>query len=195
MISLIFIPLFCLCYFYKIDAFKVYGCLAISVSTKEEFDNYKIESIREYKNFNFKQDKSKELKELRFFIKDLIKKYDTINGAKIHFDSKSNYNTFITVINMLNEEKVSTWAYCKDDIYVLSSPKPKPKPKPANLESIEYFSCGYYEQNKLYFLERERERQFQHIVSLYKKYWIIFLGYFGLVLLNIFALVKFNKNR
>ncbi|MGO4772291.1 hypothetical protein ACEN2I_11555 [Flavobacterium sp. W22_SRS_FK3] len=85
------------------------------------------------------------------------------------------------------------WAHYEDDIYVLSSPKPKPRQ--SNLEKIKYFSCGYYEENKLYFLEMERERQFHYIVSVYKKCWIIFLGYFGIVLLNIFGLVKFNKNQ
>ena len=189
MISLVLIPFFCFYHFYKTDAFKVEGCLAISVSTKEEFQNYKIKSLRKYKNFSFKQDKSEELKELRFFVRDIVKKYDTINGAKIHFDSKTDYNTFISVINVISEEKVPLWAHYKDDIYVLSSPKP------TNLKTIEYSTCGYYEANKSYFLEMERERQFQYIVSLYKKYRIIFLGYFGILLLNIFVLVKFNKNQ
>ncbi|MCI9844060.1 hypothetical protein [Flavobacterium pectinovorum] len=193
MISLVLIPFFCFYYFYKTDAFKVEGCMAISVSTKEEFENYKVKSLRKYKDFDFKQDKTEALKELRFFVRDLLQKYDTINGAKIHFDSKTDYNTYIGVINIIYEEKAQLWIHYKDDIYVLSSAKPKPDR--TDLETIKYHSCRYYEENKLYFLEQERERQFQFIVSLYKKYWIIFLGYFGIVLLNLFRLVKFNKNQ
>jgi len=194
MISLIFIPLVCFYHFYKTDAFKVYGCLSFSVSNKEEFEKYKIKDLRKYRTFAFEDKKSQEiqqLKELRFFVRDLLKKYNTINGAKIHFGTKTDYNTFVSVINIMNEEKVFTWVLFENDIYAFSSAKPKP----TNRKSFEYFTCGYYEENKLYFLELERERQFQYIVSLYKKYWIIFLGYFGLVLLNIFTLVKFNKNK
>ncbi|WP_417939812.1 hypothetical protein [Flavobacterium sp. RS13.1] len=193
MISLVLIPLISVIYFFKTDSFKVDSCLAISVSTKKEFENYKIESLRKYKTFKFKKDNFKELKELRFFVRDVLKKYDTINGAKIHFDSTSDYNAFISVINIIVEEEAVLWAYYKDDIYVLASPKPKPKP--SNLKPIKYFSCGYYEANKSYFLEMERKRQFQYTISLYKKYWIILLSYFGIILLNIFTLVKFNKNQ
>ncbi|WP_163398978.1 hypothetical protein [Flavobacterium fluviatile] len=192
MISLVLIPLFCFYHFYKTDAFKVEGCLDISVATKEEFEKYRIKDLRKYKDFSFKQDKSEELKELRFFVRDLVRKYDTINGAKIHFDSKTDYNTFISVINLIVEEKVELWTHYKDDIYVLSVSMPKPTKFSG---TIKYFSCGYYEANKSYFLEMEKEKQFQYIVTLYKKYWIIFMGYFGILLLNIFSLVKFNKNQ
>lgn len=194
MISLIFIPLFCFYHFYKTDAFKVYGDLAISVSTKEEFENYKIESLRKYKTFNLEQEKYEELNELRklrFFVRDLVKKYDTINGAKIHFGSKTDYDTFVSVINIMFEEKVRIWVPYKNEIYVLSSAKPKP----TNSKSVEYFTCGYSEANKDFWLRQEEEKKHAYLISLYKKYWMLFLGYLGLVLINIYALVKFNKNK
>ena len=87
-------------------------------------------------------------------------------------------------------EKVPTWAPYGDDIYVLASAKPKPK-----RNSIHMYSCYYGETNKEYFLDKEKERQAQYVLALFKRYWFLFLGYFGIVFLNIFTLVKFNKNR
>ncbi|WP_264525157.1 hypothetical protein [Flavobacterium sp. N502536] len=193
MISLILIPLFCFYHFYKVDAFKVYGVLDIYlVPDKEEFEKYKIKDLRKYKDFIFNGDKTQELKlqELRYFVRDLVKKYDTVNGAKIHFGSKTDYNTFVNVIDILKVEKVPTWAPYRDDIYVLASAKPKPK-----RNSTHMYGCYYGEANKEYFLDKEKERQSQYVLALFKRYWFLFLGYFGIVFLNIFTLVKFNKTR
>lgn len=38
-----------------------------------------------------------------------------------------------------------------------------------------------------------KKKEFQK--SFFKQQWIVFLGYFGIVLLNVFALIKFNKNQ
>jgi len=193
MISLVLIPLFCLYHFFKVDAFMVYGSLNLMVPDKEEFEKYKIADLRKYKRFNFNDVKLKELdkiKELRFFVRDIVKKYDTINGAKIHFGSKTDYDTFVNVINLVAEEKVPTWALFGNDIYVLTSPKPKP-----NKNNYRVITCGYYEANKDFWLKEDKERERAYNLSLYKKSWLIFLGYLGIVLLNIFALVKFNKNK
>ena len=205
LISLVFIPLFCLVYFYNINAFKVYGSLDISlVSDKEEFEKYKIKDLRKYKDFIFNGEKTQELKlqelklqelklqELKFFVRDLVRKYDTINGAKIHFGLKTDYNTFVNVIDILTTEKVPTWAPFKDDMYVLASGKPKQK------EDHRFF-CGtgaYSEKNTLRIEEENRKKElFIFQVSFLRQQWIIFLGYLGILFLNIFTLVKFNKNK
>jgi len=195
MISLVLISVLCFYHFYKVDAFKVYGSLDISlVPNKEEFEKYKVKDLRKYKDFVFNGEKTQELKlqELRFFVRELVKEYDTINGAKIHFSSKADYNTFVNVIDILTVEKVPTWAPYKDDIYVLTSAKPKHK-------QDHRFICGtiaYSRENTLR-MEEENKKKELHIfqVSFLREQWILFLGYLGIVFLNIFALVKFNKNK
>ncbi|WP_394774168.1 hypothetical protein [Flavobacterium sp.] len=194
-ISLIFIRLLCLYYFYKVDAFKVYSSLEFFLPNKDELEKYKVEDLRKYKIFKFEDNKLKEeqeLKELRFFVHDLVKKYDTINGAKIHFGSKTDYDTFVSVISIMSDENVPTWALFKDNMYVLANAKPRPKKDRG-------FVCGngkYSEINTLRMQEENRKKEL-HIfqISFLKQQWIIFLGYLGIVVLNIFASVKFNKTR
>lgn len=193
MISLVLIPLFCFYHFYKVDAFKVYGSLNFSVSNKGDFEKYKVEDLRKYKVFYFNGEKSQELrqlKELRVFAKDMIKKHDTINGAKIRFGSKTDYDTFISVINIMSEEKMPTWALFSDNLYALANPKPK-------LTKKHSFLCGtnaYSVKRTLQMQEENRKKELDIFqASFFKQQWILFLAYFILVLLNIFALVKFNK--
>jgi hypothetical protein len=194
-ISLVFIPLLCLYYFYKVDAFKVYNYLEFFVPNKEEVVKYKVEDLRKYKIFKFEDNKLKEerkLKELSLFVHNLIKKYDTINGAKIHFGSKTDYDTFVSVISIMSEENVPTWVLSGDNIYVLANAKPNPK-------QYRGFICGngkYSKMNSLTMEEENRKKELQIFqLSFLKQQWIIFLGYLGLVFLNIFTLVKFNKTK
>ncbi|MGE6354410.1 hypothetical protein ACQKCJ_11120 [Flavobacterium sp. NPDC079362] len=194
-ISLVFIPLLCLYYFYKIDAFKVYSSLEFFLPNKDELEKYKVEDLRKYKIFKFEDNRSKEqqkLKELKFFVHDLVRQYDTINGAKIHFGSKTDYDTFVSVISMMSEVNVPTWALFKDNIYVLANAKPRPKKDRG-------FVCGNGKYSKMNSLRMEEENQKKELqvfqLSFLKQQWIIFLGYLGIVVLNIFTLVKFNKTR
>jgi len=194
MISLVLIPLLCLSYFYKVDAFKVYSSLEFSVPAKQYFEKYRVGDLREYRVFNFNDKKSKQeeqLSELRFFARDIVKKYDTINGAKIQFGSKTDYDTFVSVINIMIEENMPTWGLFNDhEIYALGNAKPK-------LNRKQSFVCGtstYSKENTIRMQEENRRKELQIFqVSFLKEQWIIFLGYLGLVFLNIFTLVNLNK--
>ncbi|WP_281232079.1 hypothetical protein [Flavobacterium gelatinilyticum] len=175
MISLVLIPLFCFYHFYKVDAFKVYGSLDFSVPNKGDFEKYKVADLRKYKVFDFNEKKSKELRklnELKFFARDLVKRYDSVNGAKIHFGSTTDYGTFIGVINILYEEKVPTWGLFSDNLYVMGNRKPKPR------ESG--FICGtgiYSKENTLRIQEENRKKELQIFqIHFLKQQWIIFLG-------------------
>lgn len=192
MISLVLIPLFCLYHFHKSEAFKTYGALDFSVPDKEDFERYKFEDLRKYKVFNFNNQKSKEeqkLKEFRLFTRDLVKHYDTINGAKIQFGPKTDYGTFVNVIDIVSEEKVPTWALFNNNMYVIGSAKPKKRG----------FVCGTTEYSlRNSRLMKEEYSKIAVVVfqkSFLKQQWLILLGYLGIVLINIFSLVKFNKNQ
>ncbi|MFC0776534.1 hypothetical protein [Flavobacterium sp. HJSW_4] len=192
MISLVLIPLFCLCHFDNIEAFKTYGALDFGLPNKEDFEKHRVGDLRKYKIFNFNNQKSKEeqkLKELRFFTRDLVKQYDTINGAKVQFGPKTDYDTFVSVIDIVSEEKVPTYVLFNNYMYVIASAKPKKRG----------FVCGtteYFLRNSRLIEEENREKELNVFqISFLKQRWPILLGYFGIVLINIFALVKFNKNK
>ncbi|MBE8728020.1 hypothetical protein [Flavobacterium hungaricum] len=195
MISLVLIPLFCLYHFYKIDAFKVYSSISVSFPSKEgDIKKEGIEKIRKYKLFRFNSEKSKEksqLKELRFFVRDLYKKYDTINGAKVHVGAKVDYDTYVEIINIALEETEANWVQFDNDMYILG----RTKPKKTYSGKIHLITCGYEAVNKEYFLEQERKAQLERNIALLKKNWILFLGYFCLSIVNIFALVRLNRHR
>jgi len=185
MISLVFIPLFCLIYFYRTDTFKVYGALEFGlVPDKQTFEKYKVPVLRNYTTFNFEKNRSlevKKLNQLKKFLKELVRTSDTINGAKIHFGPKTDYNTFVNVIEILRIQKVPTWAPYKDDIFALANKK---------IKNTRSFICG----TRSIIVEEEREFTWLQL-NFFKNHWILFIGYLSIVALNIFALVKFNKNR
>jgi hypothetical protein len=195
MISLVFIPVLCLCYFYKNDVFKVYGELNISlVPNKESLEKYSISKLRKYRVFNFNGNESVErekLNELKFFLRKLVIEKDTIIGIRTHFGPKTSFDVFVDVFDILETEKAPTFAPYKDDIYIIASSK---NAKKAAKRSM---NCGTMEASRINYLKyQELEKQKSNIIfmnSFFKQRWILFLGYFGIVLLNIFALIKFNK--
>lgn len=192
MISLVLIPLFCFYHFYKVDAFKVYGAVDLSIPDSSQ-EKMLLEVKRNYRKFDFNNPKQQEIKrinDLRFFVRDLVKNDDTINGAKIHFGLKTDYDTFVSIIDLIAEENIQSWFFVKNDIYVLGSAKLKP-----NKNFIPIITCGYVNVNKDRWEEEQKETERKYLMLLYKQNWILFAGYFGILLLNIFALVKFNKNQ
>lgn len=200
MISLIFIPLLCIVFFYKTDSFTVYGGMDLTLSDQESFLEYKVSSLRKYKEFDFKGSKSNEkknLNELQFFLRKLVKESDTINGAKVHLGTKTHYDVFINVIDIIETEKVPTWGLFKNDFYILGSNN-KPKIDKSKI-TVTRMNCGtseFMREENLRMQEyRRAEEELQFQISFFKKQWILFVGYLGIVLLNIFTLVKFNKNR
>lgn len=199
-ISLVFIPLLCLYYFYKVDAFKVYHSIELYVPVGNEFEDYKFLTLRKYKVFNFDGSRleNNRLNEMKLYLRELRIEKDTINGIKMHFGIKSHYQTFITSLDILAEEDAPTWITNKNDIYILGSNNTYKKVE----DTIEHhtMNCGtgdlmrqqvYWEQKA-----KKEEEEYNFQVSFFKqKATILFSGYLALVLLNIFALVKFNKTR
>ncbi|SNR65058.1 hypothetical protein [Flavobacterium sp. ov086] len=201
MISLVFIPLFCFYHFYKVDAFKVYSGIELGLPYEDVFEKYKFSTLREYKVFEFngsELDGTKDLNQMKLYLRMLRTNKDTINGVKIHFGSQTYYETFIRTIDIIAEEEAPTWIINNNDIYILGSSNTFKKVK----DTIEYHTmdCGTGElmaKQRRWELENKREEEekaFQ--ISFFQNKWkILSLGYLGLVFLNIFALVKFNKSR
>lgn len=193
MISLVCIPLLCLYFLYKNDSFKVYGALKYYLRDDGKCGSQYPVS-RKYKVFSFDNTEELEkykLEKLQFSLRELKKESDISNGIKIHFGEKTNYAIFIKVIDLLYIEDMPTWQPDKDNIYVSIGDK--------GIKKMQYFICGTSEAstiNSLKYQELEKEKSnLIFMNSFFKQQWIIFLGYFGIVFLNIFALIKFNKRK
>lgn len=200
MISLIFLPLFCFYHFYKVDAFKIYGGMKLDLPYKDLFHEYKISTLRKYKVFDFdgKMSEKNKLEEMAFYLKDLKVRRDTVNGIQIHFGPKANYQTFISSIEILTVEDAPTWVINDNDIFVIGSSNTPKKRK--NSAVTNTMNCGTMEvmRQNAYWDHKAKKEEEEHNfrISFFKEKWkLIFLGYVGLVFLNIFLLVKFNKNQ
>ncbi|WP_343695366.1 hypothetical protein [Flavobacterium sp.] len=194
MISLVLIPLFCLYHFYRVEAFKVYHSIDISLPDSNQKKALLVIK-RNYHVFvlNNTEDLEKtKLNDLQLALRKMKREHDTINGIKIHLGNEMSYEVYIKVLDFFAIEKMPIFIQNDNDFLVFMMPKPKPK---KDLKRIVAFKCSYEEVNREYFLEQARKRKLQHDLALYKKNWILFFAYFGIVVLNIFALVKFNKNQ
>ena len=195
MISLVLIPLLCLWFFYKNDSITVYASFDFGFIPDSVFLKKEIPNLRKYKEFSFNNSElleHKKLRELKVSLRKLKKDNDTINGIKIHFGKNANYAIFFETLEILTIEGMPIYYPYRNDIWVLVNPKPKPSKYKKN---ILLMNCGYYEANKDYWLKMEQEAEREKQYFLFKKYWVLFLGYFGIVVLNIYALIKFYKRK
>ncbi|TDW47337.1 hypothetical protein EV144_105359 [Flavobacterium sp. 270] len=193
LISLIFIPLLFLLHFYQTDYLHDIKGLDVNFRNNESFITNKVKDLRKYKVFAFERSikyNNDSLNKLRFSLKKLRRDNDTINGIRVHFGKKMDYEVFVEVVDILYTENISTWMLYNDDIWIFE------RPKREDVETIKekaQKSCICYIDHS--WGKRQREEEYRKLQDNYKNYWILFLGYFGIVLLNIFALVKFNKNK
>ncbi|MRX67734.1 hypothetical protein SAMN06265349_105106 [Flavobacterium resistens] len=201
MISLVFIPLFCFYHFYKVDAFKIYNAIELGMPNKSDFEKYKVAALRNYRVFSFdgsNLDGNTKLNEVKLYLRKMVVDKDTVNGAKIHFGSKTYYETFIRIIDIIDEEKAPTWTINNNDIYILGSRISYKEVKDTTKHYRMNCDTGaIMAKQRLWMRKNEREEEecnFQ--VSFFKQKWrSLSLGYLGLVILNIIVLVKLNKTK
>lgn len=195
MISLVLIPLVFLLYFSKNYSFPVTKGLEVSFKNKESFISNKIKGLREYKVFTFNQSidcNRNSLNKLRLSLKKMKNNLDTVNGIRVHLGKKLSYEVFVEIIDMLYTENISTWMLYNDDIWVFIIPPFKNEVLIKEKKKItKYCGCVYVEE----FEKEKKEEENKRIIDSYKKNWIVFPAYLGIVLINIFTLVKFNKNQ
>ncbi|MES2544397.1 MAG: hypothetical protein V4548_05895 [Bacteroidota bacterium] len=204
MISLVLLPLLCLYYFYGNRAFTTNQSFQLTLNDtvfienpkKEMFGNDLYNPKRDYKsiilNGSEELDKNK-LKEARFEINQIYNSKDSIKGIKFVFGNKAIYKTFVEVLDVLTIDNVEYLTY-PNEIYVLYVPKHHSGKVTKGKIGFGLRTCGIGEYGD-YYNEKRREEEFKLFLSYYKQKWQILLAYLGIVILNIFALVKFNKNR
>lgn len=206
MISLVLIPLFCVQSLINNKSLVVYSSLYIEyVDTLKQpiwtIHDEKIFSLDDYlarRNFRLitlngpeRLDKIK-IKNGASMIRKIAKENDSVTGVKFSFGNKTTYNSFVGVINMLADVKAKNYVADKDDIYFFNIP---PRPHVYSIAPPAIYICGYAEVNAEYFAEREKQRELQFLINCFSDKWYLFLTYFGIVLLNVFAFIKHNRQR
>lgn len=196
-ISLVILPLLCFWFIFTRGYLKEYGSYNYAIdekfSKKSIKENPKLilrNNIVYSFNSSIENEKSK-LHRFQLDLKRLHKSNDSINGFKIHFGKQMKYEVFIRVLDILAIEGTNTFYQLDNDLYVLGNKKEK-NTKPLGFKLL---TCGYYEANKDFFAEQERKANWQLFIKNLKHYKIVFFAFLGIMILNIFSLLKFNRNR
>jgi hypothetical protein len=201
MISLLLIPVLCL-WFIKYNRYlnKDYS---VSISLTESYmipDTSKVNEFipiypkRKIENYifngDFKSD-NLQLKKVRERIKKLYKDNDSINAVKILFGKRMKYKTYVNILDGLFIDKVPSFVINSNFIYVVNFP---PKHKKHNLKISNLMKCGYGSANEDYWAEQARKKALKLFIKNIKQFWQIPVALLGIIILNIYTLIKFNKN-
>lgn len=205
MISLVLLPFLCLYYFYENKFFEEERAMNLGFVDKESFEEFKKKNVfpipRNYKEFVFNNSielEKDKLEQIQLSVRELKKTNDTINGVKIHLGKKTTYAVFIRLMDILGvEEEMPMYSLYKDDLWVLMPNKSKMQKE--KKEENNRVNCGtqavmWAEAMRLEEIKKGNEKQ-EFKDSFFKDILPILLAFLGIVILNIFALVKFNKNR
>jgi hypothetical protein len=120
-------------------------------------------------------------------VRKLILSKDTVNGIKFHFGKKSEYWTFIKVLDILAKEKAEFYVPYKNDIWFAN---PKPRKINKNLIVIEPFHCGLS-----YNYTNESEKiNWKEIRELIKKYFLPLIAYLFMLIFTIKRIYKLHRN-
>jgi len=210
MISLVLLPILFLCYLNSHKSFEEQGSMNLGLPDKGSMEQMKKEypliEQRNYKVFTFNGSLDMEKKTLAKFQKSL-KKFnhikDTINGIKLRFGKQMKYEVFIRILDIISIEMTPTYIpYEQELIIVNSAPSDIERQRKRDKEKYgkrTQMNCGtqaYMNKQRRFNEEQMRliaNENFQK--SFLNKHWYLFLAYIGIVVLNFYVLIKFNKNR
>ena len=168
------LPILCVIYLKNNDAFTNYGSIKLYTWNGKDFEP-EITQFLNSKKFtvdnltgNTNSDKVK-LNDAEQKIKKLIISKDSINGIKFHFEKKSEYWTFVKVLDILESEKAKFYVPYKNDIWFTNPRQPK--------KEIKTFVCGtpYF---SIIIDERDSKIEYQKIIELAKTYYLSIIAYF-----------------
>ena len=111
LISLVCLPILCICYFENHNVFQKYGAMVIVTADKESLEkwselsgkNHNVELFRRYKDVSFSgrfaADKIT-LDKISLLIRQLITENDTVNGIRVSFGDHATYAEFVSVLDV-----------------------------------------------------------------------------------------------
>ncbi|MGO4773732.1 hypothetical protein ACEN2I_18925 [Flavobacterium sp. W22_SRS_FK3] len=189
LISIILLPLFCILYLKTNNAFTNYGSLELQTWNGKDFEP-EITNFLNTKKFstvtltgNISSDEAK-LNIAEKEIKKLILSKDSINGIKFHFETKSEYWTFVRVLDILESKKAKFYLPYKNDIWFANPREPKKK--------IKTFICGT--KYSTFFLdERESKTKSLKIIEIVKKYYLPIIVYILMIVFTFRKIINEKK--
>ena len=143
-ISLFFIPVFCLVFWYKAGVFKKESCIDIAFPGESLTNRNLLPFKRNYQFFNFNNTEKVELenlKKLQIVLRELNRENDTINGVQIHLGNKVAYEVYVRILDILAIEQMPNYEQYNNDFFVLMLPKPKID---KNVREITPLTCGLW---------------------------------------------------
>ncbi|CCB70001.1 Hypothetical protein FBFL15_1955 [Flavobacterium branchiophilum FL-15] len=172
------LPILCILYLKNINAFKQYSSIDIHIWDGKEYHKEITTFLKSKKIYHVnltgdnKTDKIK-LNNAEKTINKLIISNDSLIGVKFHFEKKSEYWTFIRVLEILAIEKAEFYLLYKNDIWFANPSKPKPNKNP-----IRMMTCSY---RPIHINRNERENQLLNIEEIEKKYYLPIIAYLLLI--------------
>jgi len=127
-ISLIFLPLFCLVYLKQNKAFVHYSAMDIAVWSPDWNSRLPkrlqrdFPPVRNYLRINLDGNEISDNARLDFAhleIRKMLASGDTERGIDFHFGNTAKYQAFITALDICQTENAGTYIPYKDDIYVI----------------------------------------------------------------------------
>ena len=210
MISLVLLPLLMLYFFSSNKSFVKETAMVLGLPNKEEIpqmlQNVPCITQRNFKEFKLNGTLETEKDNLQKFqsdLKKLNKIHDTVNGIKLHFGKQMKYEVFIRVLDILTIENTPTYIPIKNDLLIVNG-------APSDIKKAnEIWEKEHGKHTKLFCGTQDamnRQKEFDELnqklianeefqKSFFNNHWYLFLAYFGIVLLNLFVLIKFNRNR
>jgi hypothetical protein len=194
LISIILLPIICILHLKSIDAFTHYGVMNFQMWDGKE-ENIGTKGISEFLNSkkytivnltgNNNSDKTK-LNIAEKNVRKLILSNDSVSGIKFHFGEKSEYWTFIRVLDILANEKAKFYVPYKDDIWFTN---PKPRKINKNLKHIKPIYCGY----RPYYINESESIKWGEIKEIVSKYYLSIIAYLLMLVFTIKRIYKLRR--
>ncbi|NMH24520.1 hypothetical protein [Flavobacterium solisilvae] len=192
-------------YFSSKKAFKVEGGFDLELPSKKTIisikENYPFIEQRNKIIFSFNSSLKSEDENIKKFQKALNQfnhKKDTVNSINVYFGKQMQYEVFIKILEIAEIEKTPTYMVYKNELLITNISSSEIEKTNSENKSTT-MNCGtqdYIRKQKLYNDEQNRlleNEKFQK--SFFKKHWYLFLALSVLALINLYFLIKFNRNR
>jgi uncharacterized protein YktA (UPF0223 family) len=190
LISIILLPICCILYLKSIDAFTHYGSIDLYAWNGKDFKKETIQFLnsKKFKIINLTGDSVSDKKKLNIAqkeIKKIISTKDSIRGIKFHFEKKSEYWSYVRVIEILEIENAKVYLPYKNDIWFANPREPKKK--------IKTFVCGT-RYSTIYIDKTESKIKWQEIIEVLKKYYLPIIAYILMVFFTFKRIINEKKD-
>lgn len=200
LISIILLPVLCLINIKNNDAFKNRNSMDFrnwdGLEDTEFFKNNiaflntkKFTTVSLTGNNNLDSIK---LKKAQKSIEALVESKDSVNGIKFHFEQKSQYWTYIRVLDIINIEQGGNYFSYKNDILFINPKPPKRVKFDKNAEPLQIITCGSGGSDPD-FEEDVWGPIWQKTIEISKKYYLPIIAYILMLFFTFRRIVKEHK--